>query len=191
MNAIEQLASNLRTAYPHAKVSLDAPKSLDGNWWLDFTFGPNEAEVEWRPGSGLGVSVNSDGLYGEKSDESYGSWEKAFERIKELIDRGRQTEPPAEVFLKGLRQSQKVTQAQLARLLRVKQASISKIENRADMHISTLRNIVSKLGADLEIRAVFPDGVVRIVQFRRGGKRVSKSKKSKARQVNLPAIRTR
>jgi hypothetical protein len=44
----------------------------------------------------------------------------------------------------------------LARTLNVKQAEISKIENRADMLMSTLRNFVQAMGGDLEVRALSP-----------------------------------
>jgi hypothetical protein len=43
--------------------------------------------------------------------------------------------------------------------------SISKLERRADMYISTLRDFVRAMGGDLEITARFPDGEVRINQF--------------------------
>ena len=51
MNMIEQLVSRLRREYPRAKVKLDIPKEKSGVWWLDFSSGPNSAEIEWRPDS--------------------------------------------------------------------------------------------------------------------------------------------
>jgi DNA-binding XRE family transcriptional regulator len=57
-----------------------------------------------------------------------------------------------------------VTQGQLADVLRVKQAAISKVERRSDMFISTLRRIIEAMGGELEIRAILP-GIVRINQF--------------------------
>ena len=53
----------------------------------------------------------------------------------------------------------------LAKNLNVKQAEISKIENRADMLMSTLRNFVQAIGGDLEVRAVFPDRAIEISTF--------------------------
>jgi hypothetical protein len=47
----------------------------------------------------------------------------------------------------------------------VKQSAISKLERRADMYVSTLRHFIEAMGGQLEIRAVFPDGDVRITQF--------------------------
>ena len=53
----------------------------------------------------------------------------------------------------------------LAKNLNFKQAEISKIENRADMLMSTLRNFVQAIGGDLEVRAVFPDRAIEISTF--------------------------
>lgn len=70
-----------------------------------------------------------------------------------------------EMPLQELRQARHLTQETLAKNLNVKQAAISKMENRTDMYISTLRNIIKAMGGDLEILAKFPDGSVRINQF--------------------------
>jgi predicted XRE-type DNA-binding protein len=64
--------------------------------------------------------------------------------------------------LHRLRQAREMTQTRLAELLNVDQGRISKLEKRADMYISTLRSYVEAMGGVLEIRAVFPDGEVKI-----------------------------
>lgn len=71
----------------------------------------------------------------------------------------------ASMPLQELRHARQLSQEQLAGVLHVKQASISKLERRADMYISTLRNFIRAMGGELEINAVFPDGVVPIDQF--------------------------
>ena len=40
------------------------------------------------------------------------------------------------------------------------------MERRTDMYVSTLRTAIRAMGGDLEIRAIFPEGTVRIDQFR-------------------------
>ena len=46
------------------------------------------------------------------------------------------------------------------------QGDVSKLERRTDMYVSTLASYLQAVGADLEIRAVFPDGcAVKITQF--------------------------
>ncbi len=67
--------------------------------------------------------------------------------------------------LQELRHARQLSQEQLADALHVKQASISKLERRTDMYISTLRNFIRAMGGYLEINAFFPDGVVSIDQF--------------------------
>jgi len=70
-----------------------------------------------------------------------------------------------EMPLQELRQARKVSQEQMAKSLHTRQSNISRIEKRADMYISTLRNVIKAMGGDLEIVARFPDGNVRINQF--------------------------
>lgn len=57
--------------------------------------------------------------------------------------------------LKRLRELAGLTQSDLATRLHVGQAAISKIENRGDVHISSLKKYVEALGATLRIDAVF------------------------------------
>lgn len=64
-----------------------------------------------------------------------------------------------------LRQARELSQEQLAAVLHVKQASVSKLERRTDMYISTLRSYVKAMGGELDIVARFPEGKVRISQF--------------------------
>jgi transcriptional regulator with XRE-family HTH domain len=67
--------------------------------------------------------------------------------------------------LDELRAARQLTQENLATVLGVKQASISKMERRADMYVSTLAKFIEAMGGTLEIRAHFPEGSVRINQF--------------------------
>jgi len=67
--------------------------------------------------------------------------------------------------LQELRQKLQMTQQQLADALNLNQAALSKMENQSDMHVSTLRRILSAMGGKLKIIAQFPDGEVVINQF--------------------------
>jgi len=64
-----------------------------------------------------------------------------------------------------LRRARALSQEELGRELSVKQATVSKLERRTDMYISTLRRTIAAMGGQLEIVALFPDGKVRINQF--------------------------
>ena len=60
--------------------------------------------------------------------------------------------------LEELRGAKRLTQSDMAEMLDVPQSSISRIEQRADMYLSTLRNYIHAVGGELRIQAVFPDG---------------------------------
>ena len=60
--------------------------------------------------------------------------------------------------LEELRGARQLTQADMAEMLDVPQSSISRIEQRTDMYLSTLRNYIHAVGGELRIQAVFPDG---------------------------------
>ncbi len=68
----------------------------------------------------------------------------------------------AELPLEQLRSARSLTQTNMAQALGVNQSAVSKIEKRTDMYLSTLRSYVEAMGGSLEIRAVFPDGSVRV-----------------------------
>ena len=67
--------------------------------------------------------------------------------------------------LKQLRKTRQLTQQQLAGEINFSQAALSRMENQADMHVSTLRRILSAMGGKLKIVAQFPDGEFMIDQF--------------------------
>jgi len=71
-----------------------------------------------------------------------------------------------ELSLQELRRARELTQTSIAAELEIAQGDVSKLERRTDMYISTLANYLHAVGAELEIRAVFPDGhAVKITQF--------------------------
>jgi DNA-binding XRE family transcriptional regulator len=64
--------------------------------------------------------------------------------------------------LNQLRNARQMTQTRLAELLEMDQGNISRLEQRTDMYLSTLRSYIEAMGGVLEIRALFPEGDVRI-----------------------------
>ena len=71
-----------------------------------------------------------------------------------------------EMSLHQLRKARELTQTKIAGDLHMGQGDVSKLEKRTDMYVSTLASYLQAVGADLEIRAVFPDGrAVKITQF--------------------------
>jgi predicted XRE-type DNA-binding protein len=97
---------------------------------------------------------------------------KNFNELRAKLAPGRRAENDAwvkqtlaEMPLHELRAARELTQEHLASLLRIKQSNVSKMERRTDMYIGTLAKFIEAMGGQLEIRANFPDGSVRITQF--------------------------
>ena len=61
-----------------------------------------------------------------------------------------------EMTLQALRKQLELTQESMAERLDIRQGNISKVENRSDMLISTLRSYVEALGGSLERVARMP-----------------------------------
>jgi transcriptional regulator with XRE-family HTH domain len=62
-----------------------------------------------------------------------------------------------EMSLRDLRKARRLTQARVAKTLGVTQDSVSRLEKRSDLLLSTLRKTVKAMGGDVRIVAEFPD----------------------------------
>jgi len=62
-----------------------------------------------------------------------------------------------EMTLRDLRRAHSLTQERMAKLLGVEQESISRLEGRADLLLSTLSGYVAAMGGTLRLVAEFPD----------------------------------
>mgnify|MGYP001221646571 CR=1 FL=1 len=82
--------------------------------------------------------------------------ERIRKRTEELL---------AELPLQELRHARALSQEELAEVLGLNQATVSKLERRTDMYLSSLRRFVEAMGGELEISANFPEGKVRIRLF--------------------------
>jgi transcriptional regulator with XRE-family HTH domain len=71
----------------------------------------------------------------------------------------------AQMALQELRQSLHITQEQIAAVLNMNQAAVSKMESQDDMRVTTLFRFVAALGAKLKLIACFPEKEVIISQF--------------------------
>src|SRR5579871_1369756 len=62
-----------------------------------------------------------------------------------------------EMTLRELRKARKLTQVRVAKALGVTQDTVSRIEKRSDLLLSTLRKTVRAMGGNLSLVAEFPD----------------------------------
>lgn len=59
--------------------------------------------------------------------------------------------------LRELRQARKLTQVRMAKKLGITQDSVSRLEQRSDLLLSTLRKTIEAMGGNLSLVAQFPD----------------------------------
>ena len=62
-----------------------------------------------------------------------------------------------EMTLRELRRARKLTQVRMAKALGITQDSVSRLEKRSDVLLSTLRKTVQAMGGNLSLIAEFPD----------------------------------
>lgn len=63
-----------------------------------------------------------------------------------------------EMALQQLRKARQLTQKQMARALKIGQDSVSRLESRSDLLISTLQSYVEAMGGELKITVEFKEG---------------------------------
>ena len=62
-----------------------------------------------------------------------------------------------EMTLRELRKARQLTQVNVARTLGISQDGVSRLEQRSDLLLKTLRNTVEAMGGNLSLIAKFPD----------------------------------
>ena len=91
------------------------------------------------------------------------SMDKMKKRIKLSADREVHISKRAQILieeemtLQELRKVQQLTQESMARLLGIEQDSVSRMERRADMLLSTMGSYVEAMGGSLRLIAEFPN----------------------------------
>ena len=91
-----------------------------------------------------------------------------------------------EMTLRELRKVQQLTQESLANLLGIEQDSVSRMERRADMLLSTMSSYVAAMGGSLRLIAEFPNRgpvAIRLADLQEPGShsaRPSRRKKTQA-----------
>jgi transcriptional regulator with XRE-family HTH domain len=76
--------------------------------------------------------------------------EKIAARTKQLI--------AEEYALRRMREARGLTQVRIAELMHIRQDSVSRLEGRSDLLLSTLRSYVQAMGGSLRLTVEFPDG---------------------------------
>ncbi len=165
MNArkrIDNLVRRIKARLPGVALRVDAPSRAAGDWFVDVGHRGQSFTVEYRPKLGFGLSSTPADGYGEGPDEFLGDETSLLKRLVQLTRARRRTEPERVRLLRELRAGRRVTQNELAERLGIRQPTVSTMERREDVSLSTLRRYVEALGGELRVSARFGDEMVEI-----------------------------
>jgi len=115
---------------------------------------------------------------------------RKLDDVMAALPKGRQERVQARAkelaTLKDLRQALQQTQEQLATILGVRQDTISRLEKRSDMLISTMRHYVESMGGKLDLVVSFP-GRPPVVIDHIGGEAAQNKRGNPSRRVRSAA----
>ncbi len=157
MNSLKALREHILRVHPGVITDLASPVHPEGFWSLDVDLADKHLSVQWSTATGFGISSASKENFAEGPDEVFPSLELAKGRVDKLLGTIERTSPPIGVALARLRERRGLTQQGLAQKLGIRQATISGLERRGDVQLSTLRRVVEGLGGVLEVYGSFPD----------------------------------
>jgi hypothetical protein len=150
----DRFVGEVKQRLPNLTVAVDRPDNEAGEWWFDVSYSNFHTSVLWQYGHGFGMfSTESD--YGSRPDEVYTDAEFVIIRLNQFLEAwkiGGHIAPPS---LKDVRQLMSQQQSGLAEALNVRQANISKLENRSDFKISTLRSYIEAMGGHVDVTVTF------------------------------------
>lgn len=107
----------------------------------------------------------------------------AKERAESTTEHRRVVE---EMSLHQLRKARELTQSKIAGELHIGQGDVSKLERRTVMCVRTLASYLQAVGAELEIRAIFPDGCAGDEISLENESEAARQPKSNIVQVGIP-----
>ena len=157
MNSIEGLREYVRSTYPRADLTVTEPLHEGGVWSLDIDLADKQLAIQCYASGEFGISSASRETFAEGPDEVLPNLEQAKLRVDQLLSTTERTSPSIGLTLSRVREHRGLTQSQLAKNLGLRQATISGLERRGDVQLSTLRRVVAALGGVIELYAVFPD----------------------------------
>jgi len=190
MTELSNLADRVRAEFPDIQLEVDDAVGSEPSGFCAFRKGSYRLDVEFRRGMGFGLRGGKEATFGEGPHEVYRDAEDALNRVLVLLRRSEVTAAPDELVLAKLRHLRGLSQEEVASRLRLRQASVSKIERRPDMHLSTLDKFIRAMGGTLELTARFPDTTIKVSAVRDLSKVVAeRTTRRKKRARRLPSRR--
>ena len=152
MNTLEIIQEKISILLPGVSILLDLPATPNGSSWLDIKSDNQVLTIEYKPSLGYGLYSSTNNSFGSGPDEVYRNVDSLLKRIEMLF-----IEHKINIKLKEIRELLGKTQGDYSLLSGQKQPSISKLESRTDMQLSTIQKFISSLGGSLEIKAHFKE----------------------------------
>ncbi len=155
---LRQFTEGLEALYPEAEVTIERGGKTSGVWWIDVAAAATHVVIQWSSAVGFSLEEvdGEESVYGSLPAERYKTVELALKRMTQLLADPSEAETGG-VALRELRELHGLSQTDLGTRLGIKQAAVSRVERRSDLHLDTLMAIIQALGGTLEIRAHFPD----------------------------------
>lgn len=156
---LRQFVEGLEALYPDVEITLERGGKTSGVWWIDIAASTTHVVVQWSPVIGFSLEQVGDDepVYGSLPAERYKTVELALKRMTQLLAGEECQAEVGGLALRELRELHGLSQSDLGAKLGIKQAAVSRVERRSDLHLDTLMAIVQALGGTLEIRARFPE----------------------------------
>lgn len=156
-SAVTYFVDRLSEALPESDVTFDRPADAQsGEWWIDLKCKTFRTTVSWKSDVGFGVFTDED-AYGGRPDEIYRQPDLAAKRVVLLCEQWRDQECIAPLWLGEVRKLTGTPQTTLASALKRNQPSVSKLEAREDVKLSSLASYLEAMGGRLEMRVHFKD----------------------------------
>ncbi len=83
------------------------------------------------------------------------------------------TKESSALTLTKLRKARNITQEEIAKLLKIRQASVAKFERRDNPRFSSIVSVIQAMGGTIHMQVSFPDGMEKELTF--AGKAKSKA----------------
>lgn len=170
-----------------ATVHIDWPAAKNGVWWIDVKVCGAPVTFSWNESAGFGFFTSSDGGIEDRPDEVYSSVALAGRRLAQIVKSVAAGKKPA-LGLSELRKLFDVSQEEVARRSKVKQAAISRFEGRRNLELATLNTFAEALGLSVRVQVSAPGISANIEPGAVQGGSVGKQKAVRGRSaVSAPA----
>ncbi len=158
---LRQFTEGLEALFPEVETTVERGGKNSGVWWIDIAAPSMHITAQWSQDIGFRMEAveddDADAVgYGSPPAEHYRSVELALARMSQLLTDAADLQQGS-AAIRELRELHGVSQAELGTRLGIKQAAVSRVERRSDLHLDTLAAIITALGGTLDIRARFPD----------------------------------